>query len=86
MKSIILINTYLTNNAGMSGWIDNRLAEVRQALQDADWRKDEGDEDWHKVNMMIAQKITETILQAIPYKTPVRTYIADIYRAINDEN
>ena len=85
MKSLKLINDYITSNATRSSFIDNRLAEVRQALQDAEWRQKEGEEDWQKVNMYIAQKITETILQAIPFQTPVRAMIADIYRAINDE-
>lgn len=85
MKALSLITQYQQNHTGMSNYIDNRLGEVQQALQDADYRAKEGEADWQKVNMYIAQKIIESILQAIPYTTPVRGIFADIYRAINDE-
>ena len=85
MKAIDLVNQYASKNAGMSNYVDAKLGEIRTALHDANWRKNEDETDWAKLNMRIAESIAVHILQVIPHETPVRASLADIYRAIVDE-
>ncbi len=84
MKALTLIAQFQASNTGMSTFIDNKLTEIQEALRNACWRKNEDDADWYSVNLRIAWKLAEQLLQYVPYGAP-RQALENIYLAIADE-
>jgi hypothetical protein len=84
MNALTLIAQFQTGNAGMSTFVDTKLAEIQEALRNADWHKSEDNLDWYSVNLRIAWRLAEQLLQYVPYGAP-RTALENIYSAIADE-
>ena len=84
MTALTLIAQFQAGNAGMSTFIDTKLAEIQEALRNAVWHKSEDNLDWYSVNLRIAWKLAEELLQYVPYGVP-RQALESIYSAIADE-
>jgi hypothetical protein len=84
MTALTLITQFQADNTGMSIFIDNKLVEIQEALRIAGWRKEEDSLDWYSVNLRIAWKLAEELLQYVPYGAP-RQALESIYLAIAAE-
>lgn len=81
MEALQIISEYQQENAGLSSYIDNQLIQIQQTLQDAQWRKKEGNEIYYQVNIAIAVRLAARLLEMTPNQTPRQT-TERLYKAI----
>lgn len=87
MKSLDIINAYYqTTMVTKSTFFDNKIQEIRQALQEANWRKQEGDAEWFAINSMIALKLTEDLMAYALKESAPRQFLKALYIEIIEEN
>jgi len=87
MDALELIENYLNNHAGKSAYIDQTLAQIKRALQDACRMAEKSDYDFAQANMFLARNTAVKLLEAITHPDSIRKIIIDIYMSIeNDMN
>ena len=87
MKSLDIINVYYqTNMVAKSAYFDNEINKIRQALQDARWRKQEMDTEWYAINSMIALQLTENLMHMVLKGGAPRKFLESLYKQIIEED
>ena len=85
MDALRLIENYNEAYAGKSHFIDQTLAQVKRALQDACRCAEKSDFAFAEANMFLARNISVKLLEAITHPDAIRKIIIDIYMSIEDE-
>ena len=85
MDALRLIENYTEAYAGKSHFIDQVLAQVKRALQDACRNAEKSDYAFAQANMFIARNTAVKLVEAITNPDVIRKLVIDIYMAIEDD-